>query len=768
MRINRYFIVLLIASIFVIFSVRVESAQAQNIQSNFDNLLNTIKTGNAYQKKEAIPSFAGIDDQRVVPVLIDLLEDQDESVRASSAYQLARLADKRSTDALVKALSNEYDYVRRYAAEGLIKIGEKKHVPALVESIFKYLPDPNKNNSSGWSSAPAFEAIGKLSPKAPAEIVQLLKKIEDDKIIDNESWWAVLPNVANCLGSIADKSAYQPLKQAQQSLETNYQDYKTWYAVRKALAAIDPKKEPFNRPAADILQVNYSGKVPTEQEKLKWIAPLVALGNGAINDLDWATKFTKQRDNFRYNISIEALSRIGGKSAQNVLLQLIQNQFNLPDRDRQRAENKIRDECVALLNTNPDIHIVKQVITYSNLLTVDKQMSINRYVFSTSKVPFETKIIYFDAILSDNNPEFKYKVEAGNNKAILLAQKGGQMAGEDLSNMIFTSTISKNIKITAIEALGTIKDYDSIPTLIKASSMSYAPVEAIAKTMGKIADKRAIPTLQKMSSNQAIDTQARLWTAAALARMNVDYSENAKIIRDKLPDSLEQAKWLNDKETIDAVASFIKDEQSNLKSAIDTLTAIGTDYAFEVLTAKIDLEKMTNPDYEKQLCIVAWKIADKLGFESKQYYNEVALVINETANQFRLAQMQAPPPEAKNNFEVLKRYPALVRKVWIIEATKRLDSAKDKKASTIETYIPYGLMITIPVIYDSELVPVLERIVAENTEKNSFHGKTGVVDFYYTRSQVAKLLTEKTGRAYTFVDVDGRIHPGGWNPSQEK
>lgn len=44
-------------------------------------------------------------------------------------------------------------------------------------------------------------------------------------------------------------------------------------------------------------------------------------------------------------------------------------------------------------------------------------------------------------------------------------------------------------------------------------------------------------------------------------------------------------------------------------------------------------------------------------------------------------------------------------------------------------------------------------------------GTLSDVRYYHVRSLAAGLLTEKTGRLCTFVDVDGRTHPGGWSPS---
>ena len=43
-----------------------------------------------------------------------------------------------------------------------------------------------------------------------------------------------------------------------------------------------------------------------------------------------------------------------------------------------------------------------------------------------------------------------------------------------------------------------------------------------------------------------------------------------------------------------------------------------------------------------------------------------------------------------------------------------------------------------------------------------------MVEFYNVRSMAAKILTQKTRKQYTFVDVDGRTHAGGWDPSQER
>ncbi len=155
----------------------------------FDELMQSFQRGNAYQRARAIPAFAQIEDSGVVPILAGLLDDPDDRVRANTAQQLARLADERSADALARVLSDSNGNVRRYAGVGLAKIGNERHVPALVASVVNHLPDPETSDCESRHSAPALEAIAKLSPHAPKEIVALLVRISDESVAEDQDWW---------------------------------------------------------------------------------------------------------------------------------------------------------------------------------------------------------------------------------------------------------------------------------------------------------------------------------------------------------------------------------------------------------------------------------------------------------------------------------------------------------------------------------------------------------------------------------------------------
>ena len=111
-----------------------------------------------------------------------------------------------------------------------------------------------------------LEAIGKLSSKAPPEIVRLLRQVSDRKKIADEDWWRLLEEVARCLGQIGDPDACKELQRVDRVLSSSYQDYKMWYAVRKAMAAINPEQTTFDRPAADILDSYRVGKIITRPQ----------------------------------------------------------------------------------------------------------------------------------------------------------------------------------------------------------------------------------------------------------------------------------------------------------------------------------------------------------------------------------------------------------------------------------------------------------------------------------------------------------------------
>jgi len=77
-------------------------------------------------RAEAVWGLAALGDRRVVPVLIELLEKEEEwPVRVAIARALGQLGGDKAIDGLVLALQDEDDSVRRAAAEALATLGEE-------------------------------------------------------------------------------------------------------------------------------------------------------------------------------------------------------------------------------------------------------------------------------------------------------------------------------------------------------------------------------------------------------------------------------------------------------------------------------------------------------------------------------------------------------------------------------------------------------------------------------------------------------------------
>jgi HEAT repeat protein len=737
---------------------------------SFDELIQIIHTGNAYQRAEAVAPLSCINDPRVVPELMVLLGDEDATVRVYAAQQLARLADARSADALAAALADSSRGVRQYAGEGLATIGRTRHVPALVASVISHLPDPNTSDTESFYSAPVLEAIARLSPNAPPELVGLLEEISTADRIKNEDSWRLLENVANCLGRIGDRMALQPLERARERLEAGHQDYKAWYAVRKALAAMDPEKAPFDRPAADILDSVRLGKIDAAGIRRKWVLPLVELGEQGVSDLGWALWFDSDWDRTRVQVATEALGDIGGRDAADALRQHIERDSALSDQNRRARLLLLREMLPALLKADPNETTVDEILVAGQQLGAFEQEYLIHDISATppERISGEVKMLFYRMALLGGKSAKPLGSYAANRAAALLGQMGGAKAGEILSSVVLDLPRSERGE-AAIRALRAIRGYDAVPTLLKALKLGKAGQGTIAHALGAIADKRAVPALKDAANSGTLAGQDRLWVAAALARLCEDYTRNARLIRETLPDSLEQAAWLHDDATISAVAALIGSEAGVTERAIHTLEAIGTDRALGALVGQIDLETVADPTHLQNLSDAAARLAKRLGHPSAEYWAGVTATVSAVRAWFAMSQQTgASESDRRATFEAVTQNPGLARHVWIAEVNRRLDLAASGKGERYEHDVPSGAVSSAGTIFAPEMVETMERIARESKSSQSFHGRRSMVEYYGVRSLAAKILTEKTGEAHTFVDADGRTHPGGWNPSMDE
>lgn len=719
----------------------------------FDELVKILQLGNAYQRAEAVSRLARIDDARVVPTLIGLLEDPNDRVRIYTAQQLSYLADERAADALAGALSDSARNVRRYAGEGLIKIGSERHVPALVASVVSHLPGTTGDGYESTYLAPALEAIGKLSPQAPGQIVGLLDYVSDGGNTKHEDWWRFLTNVATCLGQIGDRAALDALERAAESLEKHHQDYNTWYAVRKAVAAIDPVRSPFDRPGADILATVRMGKITEQGFRQNWVLPLAKLGSKAVDDLAWALWFD---DRTRTRVAIDALGEIRGAEVADVLRRYLQRQSDLSEQERRSSRFLVRRALLSLLKAEASVATAQEVAKRAGFLDdFEKEYLVSSVEkVPADQLPTEVRITFFDSMLEAGD---RY---AGPRAAAALGRIGGPAAGDILRQSLLSDI--PPCRAAAARALGAIADYDALKVLLEASGQPDAPIGAIAWALGNIADPRAIPALEAMSNRDRLGDGDRLWIAAALAWLGHDYEANAALIRAGLPQTIRYAAWLNDGETVAALAKLIPLRDRGDTYIIDTLVAMGTAEALDALMSLADAE--TDPLRFQNLCKAAGDLGERLKHPEGQRYRAQAKVAVAVRGLFAMAQRAQPAEVSRRKHDLIDKYPQLARRIWIIEATRRLNLALRPDHKPWECVIPHRALRFADRAFDPEMIPVLKRFIAEDTQTVSHHGKDGVVPHYHYRSLAAAILAEKTGKQVTFVDIDGRAHPGGWRP----
>jgi HEAT repeat protein len=744
-------------------------------QNRFDELMQLIRTGNAYQRAQSAWELVFVDDPRVVPELIKLLKDDKEKVRVHAANHLARLGDPRSTEALAEALKDSSLDVRRHAAEGLGKLGGEHHVPLLVELVMESLPQAGqRHQGSGLLLAATLQAISELSSKAPPEVVGLLEPVSTGEEIDGKLW-GLYEATAQCLGRIGDEVAFDQLERADEVLSTRRSDYKTWYAVRKAMAAINPEGSPFDNPAASVLSSVRGGKLTDKDRDRLWVQPLVELDAAAVGEIEWALGFkeTRRVDSLRRLVAVESLGEIGGHKAAEVLCRYLQERAVLAPERRIRNGYLFRVALLGLLKAEPEFETTEEACSFVGSLDDSDQEYFVRDLFRATPqgIPADVTVRLCERLLSPptgNRLTGKYApgVVVANLPAI-----GGVGAGDLLSRVLLESGKTK-LKALAAKGLGTIKNYDAIPTLVKTSKMSKAPLAEIARALGRCNDRRALPVLIEMAGRDKLGRGAQWWTAAALARLGYDYDENAAIVREALPKTLEQAAWLDDKETIEAIAALIR-QRRDVAQAVKTLEAIGTEEAVEKalnsVSSLIDLDSPPEAEKLEWMSRAAARLARNPGSRDERHYRHIAAVCEGVPDWFEIHQRVRPRPEGRSSYEAVRHLPGLARKLWMAEATRRLDLAAQKEGrEKLQYNIPGCAVRAVDDIFDPELVPVLKRIAEESQSKVDFHGRYQRVDFYNVRSLAARILAEKTGQMHTFVDVDGRVHPGGWDPSREQ
>lgn len=210
-----------------------------------ESLINLLKDEDASVRKKAIKALGKISDSRAVAPLIQALKDRSSTARELAVVSLSKIAKTGSPEPFFRALKDKDHYIRQGAAEVLDKIGwepsnnieltyylaakqEWNKLPAVGKDAVEPLIDALK----GKDSVPdeAIKALGKicdpgvgklLIPLLPSEAaIAALVKIRDpgavEPLIKLLKAWSehTREKAAAALGKIGDPTAIKPLMEA--------------------------------------------------------------------------------------------------------------------------------------------------------------------------------------------------------------------------------------------------------------------------------------------------------------------------------------------------------------------------------------------------------------------------------------------------------------------------------------------------------------------------------------------------------------------------
>jgi HEAT repeat protein len=107
----------------------------EKISSHDDVLLNALENEDATIRATAAQVLSVAKEPESVKALIKQVKDSDETVRRAAINALRELKDPRATEALLKALKDESWFVRGEAAQALSAIGAEEALPALFQAL---------------------------------------------------------------------------------------------------------------------------------------------------------------------------------------------------------------------------------------------------------------------------------------------------------------------------------------------------------------------------------------------------------------------------------------------------------------------------------------------------------------------------------------------------------------------------------------------------------------------------------------------------------
>jgi len=179
-----------------------EEADQNILEQSVNDLINSLKSDDSKQQKQAARELVDIGkpavkplletlkdekwkirwyaseilgeigDEEAVEDLIVAMADENSGVRSKSMLALVEI-DEPSVDPLINSLSNENWQIRRQAAEALGLIGIKKAVNPLIETL---------NDENPWVKKSAAESLGNIGDKRAVNPLKNMLKEDNSEV----------------------------------------------------------------------------------------------------------------------------------------------------------------------------------------------------------------------------------------------------------------------------------------------------------------------------------------------------------------------------------------------------------------------------------------------------------------------------------------------------------------------------------------------------------------------------------------------------------
>lgn len=152
-----------------------------------DEMLALLTDAEKYKRILAARAFYEIQDERAVPLLVELLKEESMLVRASAAYALGRNPSEQSVEALIEQIAQEsISYVRKGLVWALGNYSDERAIPTLIDVIKTDVAPVRLWAASalGRMGEVSFEAIIKAIPT----LIEVMLHDEVAAVRSNCAW----------------------------------------------------------------------------------------------------------------------------------------------------------------------------------------------------------------------------------------------------------------------------------------------------------------------------------------------------------------------------------------------------------------------------------------------------------------------------------------------------------------------------------------------------------------------------------------------------